>query len=325
MLDRVKPGFALTRAGAWLKVNWEERPLVATRTMEKAFTRFIGVDLGGGKGKKTALAVLERTRDGVTVTQLCPRAKEAPLYDDALISALLSRAENSVVCVDAPLTLPPCLRCTEPVCPGQRACVDAEVLTMRGFATPDPGTGRDLRRGKPVVTPYTQRATDLYLRSRGIRARETLGQAMGPVAARAAHLVRALGQRFRLNHNLVEVFPKATLELLGFREPYKKRVDRRIDILASLRDLSFGPGVWREQCRQSDHIFDAVVCAYTGYLRTRDSWQISATGCDPVDPRGWIWVPPEATQAPAATPKPASTGSAQNSSQLIEAERLRLR
>ena len=298
---------------------------MAMQTMQKAFTRFIGVDLGGGKGKKTALAVLERTREGVTVTQLCPRAKEAPLYDAALVSALLSRAENAVVCIDAPLTLPPCLRCTEPVCPGQDACVDAEVLTMRGLATADLDTSRDHRRGKPVVTPYTQRATDLYLRSRGIRARETLGQAMGPLAARAAHLVRALGQRYRLNHNLIEVFPRATIELLGFREPYKKRVDRRIDILAALRDLSFGPGVWREQCRQSDHIFDAVVCAYTGYLRSRDGWQISPAGGDPVDPQGWIWIPPEPVQAPAAPPKPATTGSAPGPNQLLEAERLRLR
>jgi predicted nuclease with RNAse H fold len=293
--------------------------------MEKAFTRFIGVDLGGGKGKKTALAVLERTRDGVTVTQLCPRAKEAPLYDAALVQALLSRADNAVLCIDAPLTLPPCLRCTEPVCPGQDACVDAEVLTMRSLASHNAETSRDHRRGKPVVTPYTQRATDLYLRSRGIRARETLGQAMGPLAARAAHLIRALGQRFRLNQNLIEVFPRATLELLGFRDPYKKRIDRRIYILAALRDLSFGPGVWREQCRQSDHIFDAVVCAYTGYLRSRDGWQISPAGGDPVDPQGWIWIPPEPAPTPEAPPRPATAGSAQSSSQLLEAERLRLR
>ena len=293
--------------------------------MEKAFTRFIGVDLGGGKGKKTALAVLERSRDGVTVTHLSPRAKEPPLYDAALISALLSRAENAVVCIDAPLTLPPCLRCTEPVCPGQDACVDAEVLTMRGLVTPDTSTGRDHRRGKPAITPYTQRATDLYLRSRGIRARETLGQAMGPLAARAAHLVRALGRCFRLNHNLIEVFPRATLELLGFREPYRKRVDRRIDILAALPDLSFGPGVWREHCRQSDHIFDAVVCAYTGYLRSRDGWQIPAPADDAIDPQGWIWIPPEPTATPAAPPKSANSGDSESSKQTQEADRLRLR
>jgi hypothetical protein len=151
----------------------------------------------------------------------------------------------------------------------------------------------------------------LYLRTRGILARETLGQGMGPLAARAAHLVRALGQHFRLNHNLIEVFPRATLELLGFRDPYKKRADRRIDILASLGDLSFGPGVWREECRQSDHAFDAVLCAYTGYLRSRDGWQITELAGDEIDPRGWIWVPPEPATVESAkaektdAPKPA--------------------
>ena len=46
--------------------------------MGQSFTRFVGVDLGGGKGKKTALAVLERGRDGVTVTRLAPKAKGPP-------------------------------------------------------------------------------------------------------------------------------------------------------------------------------------------------------------------------------------------------------
>jgi predicted nuclease with RNAse H fold len=280
--------------------------------MEHSFKRFIGVDLGGGKGKKTALAVLDTSRAGVTVTLLSPHAKERPLYDAALVGAILSRRKGAVVCVDAPLTLPPCLRCTEPVCPGQDACVDAEVLSMRSLVRSDAAASdRDRRRGKPVITPYTQRATDLYLRTRGILARETLGQGMGPLAARAAHLVRALGQHFRLNHNLIEVFPRATLELLGFRDPYKKRADRRIDILASLGDLSFGPGVWREECRQSDHAFDAVLCAYTGYLRSRDGWQITELAGDEIDPRGWIWVPPEPATVESAkaektdAPKPA--------------------
>jgi len=271
--------------------------------MGQSFTRFIGVDLGGGKGKKTALAVLERSREGVTVTRLSPRAKEPPLYDAALVSTLLELGGNAVICIDAPLTLPPCLRCTEPVCPGQLACVDAEVVSMRALAGRQPSAGRDHRRGKPTITPYTQRATDLYLRSRGMLARETMGQAMGPLAARAAHLVRALGRSFRLNQNLIEVYPRATLELLGYREPYKKRVDRRIEILAALGDLGFGPGVWREECRQSDHVFDAVLCAYTGYLRDRDGWQISALAGDAIDPQGWIWVPPEAS-SPSSRPRP---------------------
>lgn len=259
--------------------------------MGQPFTRFIGVDLGGGKGKKTALAVLEPSRAGVMVTRLSPRAKEPPLYDAALVPALLEQVGNPLICIDAPLTLPPCLRCTLPVCPGQPACPDAEVAAMRVLVENEAQGNRDHRRGKPLVTPYTQRATDLYLRARGVGARETLGQAMGPLAARAAHLVRALGRDFRLNQNLIEVYPRATLELLGFREPYKKRIDRRIELLAQLRDLSFGPGVWREECRKSDHVFDAILSAYTGYLRSRDGWQIGSLLGDLVEPKGWIWVP----------------------------------
>jgi predicted nuclease with RNAse H fold len=276
----------------------------------RPFNRFVGVDLGGGKGKKTALAVLERDGEGVVVTGLSPRGREAPLYDAALIAAIRAAGRDAVVCVDAPLTLPPCLRCEVPVCPGQDRCVDPAVVEMRRLVgPPEPKPARDTRRGKPMLTPYTQRATELYLhRRRGILPRETLGQGMGPLTARAAHLVRALGDGFRLNENLLEVYPRATLELLGFRQPYKKHVDRRLEILASLPDLSFGPGVWREECRKTDHAFDAVVCAYTGYLWSRDAWQIPVDCAPVLGVDGWIWVPPEPVAEPEVEGAAAAEG-----------------
>ena len=261
--------------------------------MNKPFKRFIGIDLGGGKGKKTALAVLDRSRSGVTVTALHPRSGEAPLYDAALIAAVRDRVEGTVVCVDAPLTLPPCVRCGVARCPGQEACVDTEVVAMRRLCGPGPGVGR---RGKPALTPYTQRATEAYLlRRRGISPREALGQGMGPLTARACYLARGLADQFTLNESLIEVFPRATLELLGFRDRYKKRIDKRIEILARLCDLSFAPGVWREECRQSDHVFDAVICAYTGFLRSRDAWPVAPEVASLFPTTGWIWVPPAET------------------------------
>jgi predicted nuclease with RNAse H fold len=260
----------------------------------RLFNRFLGVDLGGGKGKKTALAVLETSAEGVVVKQLAPRAGAAPLYDTALVDIIRAHGEDAVVCVDAPLTLPACLRCEVPVCPGQESCVDRAVVEMRRLYGAIEDSSRDARRGKPPLTPYTQRATEVYLhKRRGILPRETLGQGMGPLTARAAHLLRALADRFTLQQNVIEVFPRATLELLGFREPYKKRVDRRVEILAQLPDLSFGPGVWREECRKSDHVFDAVICAYTGYLWSRDDWQLPADTAPSLLRDGWIWVPPE--------------------------------
>jgi predicted nuclease with RNAse H fold len=272
--------------------------------VRRPFKRFVGVDLGGGKGKKTALAVLELDGDGVAVTRIAPRAGGSPLYDAMLVETIRGVGEDTVVCVDAPLTLPPCLRCQVPVCPGQHSCTDAAVIEMRRLFGPAAPSGRDERRGKPTLTPYTQRATEIYLhKRRGILPRETLGQGMGPLTARAVHLTRALADRFKLNENLIEVYPRATLELLGFREPYKKRVDHRIEILALIPDLTFGPGVWREECRKSDHLFDAVICAYTGYLWSRDGWAMPAESEPTTLLRdGWIWVPPEAPDATAADP-----------------------
>jgi hypothetical protein len=65
--------------------------------------------------------------------------------------------------------------------------------------------------GKPAVTPYTQRAADLLLAHAGLQPRESLGQGMGPLAARAAYLRRVLSPRLRLHENLIEVHPPATL------------------------------------------------------------------------------------------------------------------
>jgi predicted RNase H-like nuclease len=267
--------------------------------MRGDFERFLGVDLGGGKGKKTAVAVLERRDGGVAVVALLPRAGDPPLYDAGLIEELAARSEGALLCVDAPLTLPPCLRCSEEVCPGQDRCVDPAVVEMRRLGGSTLQPSRDHRRGKPAVTPYTQRVTEVYLRERrAVIPRETLGQGMGPLTARASHLLRALAGRFRLDENAIEVYPKATLALLQLNEPYKKQADARLRMLERMAGLSFAPGVWREECVQSDHAFDAIVCAYTGYLYARDDWQLPS-GCS-VDPSrdGWIWVPPEAKVEP---------------------------
>ncbi len=270
------------------------------RASERAFKRFVGVDLGGGKGKKTALAIVEIRDAHPKIVTVAPKTGAAPLYDPALVERLRAEGPDTLIAMDAPLTLPPCLRCAVPVCPGQEGCSDPAVLEMRRLGGDDEET-RDSRRGKPSVTPYTQRATEVYLhRRRGILPRETLGQGMGPLTARAQHLVRALADRFRLNETLIEVYPRATLELLGIREPYKKQVDSRLRILGKLPDLSFAPGVWREECVQSDHVFDAVICAFTAYLAWRDGWSLPADPAGVLKTDGWIWVPPGPEIAPDA-------------------------
>jgi hypothetical protein len=287
---------------------------------ERHFRHTLGVDLGGGKGKKTALATIFADGEIATVTEIAPRSGGQPFYDSALIDRIRSFGDDTLLCVDAPLTLPPCLRCAVPVCPGQENCVDAAVVEMRAISaasTAGDRLHRDSRRGKPSITPYTQRTTEVYLAHRlGIVPREAMGQGTGPLAARAAHLTRALADRFRLNDNLLEVYPTGTLAALGFVRPYKKHLNERetrAEILEALSpELRFGPGVWRELCIQSDHLFDAVICAFTGYLWARDAWTLPQPVTDGLvaagttsDARlrdGWIWLPPlpEKSEPPAS-------------------------
>jgi hypothetical protein len=284
----------------------------------RSFVHVLGIDLGGGKGKTTALATLRVDGAAATVVDIAPRNGALPFYDAALLETIRAYGDETLLCVDAPLTLPPCLRCLVQVCPGQSDCIDPAVLEMRALASEtDEGRGRDARRGKPPITPYTQRTTEVHLSHRtGIVAREGLGQGTGPLAARAAHLLRALADRFRLNENLIEAYPKATLAALGLGTPFKKHLrerETRARILEALADeLRFGPGVWRELCIQSDHLFEAVICAFTGFLWARDGWSLPEGAGQREDEArlrdGWIWTPPARSDDVAAPKKSVAEG-----------------
>ena len=192
--------------------------------MRAAFKTFIGVDLGGGKGKTTALCRLRvpaQPMAGVDVV-VEDQGAGSSFYDDQLIDYLLRHADGAVLAIDAPLSLPVCVRCTLPRCPGSAVC---DVPTVAWFRERDvrrqaeeeaSGSISDARsRGKPRYTPYTQRATEVLLHEEhGITPRETLGQGMGPLTARMAYLRRALATHYRLHDNLLEVYPKATLTQL---------------------------------------------------------------------------------------------------------------
>jgi predicted nuclease with RNAse H fold len=294
--------------------------------MKRPFRTFLGVDLGGGKGKTTAVARLELSEGGIPqVTDVGTSHDGVPWYDDNLLEFLGAQRDQAVLAVDAPLTLTACVRCQEPVCPGMSACVDPTIVWFRTAGQqliadaaaedrdqiaiiPANGKLRDLgpapppRHAKPHTTPYTQRATELVLhRQHGIIPRETLGQGMGPLTARAAFLVRALRRSgYQLHENLLEVYPKATIHKLfdaRTARQYKREVDTwetRARILESLRGaLEFGrtSRMAREDCLRNDHCFDAVMCAYTAYLWARDGWTLPEAHRDIFAVDGWIWAP----------------------------------
>ncbi|HET6582666.1 MAG TPA: hypothetical protein VFG69_04450 [Nannocystaceae bacterium] len=310
--------------------------------------RFIGVDLGGGRGKNTAVARLELSARSSDAPRLAiveakvrhgqrgtgPSADEpggdAHFRDDVLIQWLDRWVdERTVVAIDAPLTLPACVRCRLP-CPTVERCVVPVVVWMRDWAPRLRVRGRS-DPGKPSVTPYTQRATELWLAGSGVTPREGLGQGHGPLAARATYLRRVLSPKLRLHDNLIEVQPQVTLHrrfgaeaARRAREGERETVwNERKKILQSLGDHIVFDYVWPELVVRNVHVFHAVVSAFTAYLWAREDWSAPGAGAAPASganaagesPRlepldrsalelrdlwvedGWIWAPPIARAA----------------------------
>lgn len=276
--------------------------------MKRAFSRFVGVDLGGGRGKTTAVAELRRGPDGAEVIEVATRSDKQAWTDETLVQRLAQPAEGLVIAIDAPLTQPACNRCERPVCPGMEACVEPAVVWLRQegralvrkvAAETVGGPTRPAHVAQARLAPYAHRATDVVMTyARGLLPLSALGAANATISARANQLRRRLrGAGYELHANLLEVSPAATVAALcGVRAArgYKRDADpwvTRATVLERLRDLSFAPQsrMAREEVLQNDHCFDAVISAYTAYLWARDGWA-APDSCFVDD--GWIVAPP---------------------------------
>jgi predicted nuclease with RNAse H fold len=316
------------------------------KPLKRNFSTFVGIDLGGTRGKTTALARLSLRPAGpgapgepepgapaVIVDEVVPRQRgNMPWRDEVLIEQLAELTggpgteDGCVVAINAPLTVPACLRCVLPACPGQEQCQDPAVEWLRTagaqivheavasdrdriVAIPSggsiSGTSRTVRSrpAGPRLAPYVHRGAEVVMHyERELLPRDTLGLATGRIAARASHLRRLLANHgYRLNHNLIEVSPRATVKaLFGRREArgYKRDADpwkTRARIVEELGDLSFSASsrLSKEEVLRNDHCFEALLSGYTAYLWTRDGWQMPSDDAAVFDTDGWIWAPPD--------------------------------
>jgi predicted nuclease with RNAse H fold len=267
---------------------------------DREFNQIVGIDLGGGRGKHTAVAVGAITAAGLEIQSYGRRAPSGlPWYDDELVAFLMGLSPGALVAVDAPLGLPACLRCQLPTCPGVAGCPDPAVRWMRAADEARSAAQRPaLRSRKPQVSPYTQRVCEVLLHAEHeVLVREALGQGMGPLTARAAHLVRRLAPAFRRDAELIEVYPRAMVHQAASARAarrYRRATEvweTRAGILEGWSaDLTFK--TWREESLGSDHCFEAVVCAYTGFRYLADGWTRDPE-LEPIAAlEGWIWRPP---------------------------------
>jgi hypothetical protein len=281
--------------------------------VQRAFSSFLGVDLGGGRGKTTAVAEIRSCASGAEVIEVATRAGRLPWTDDTLIGRLAIPDPERVIAIDAPLTQPACGRCERPVCPGTEACVDPAVVWLRTNgralmqrlgveAAGGPRTTTRAPAPAPAqarLVPYVHRATEVMMTyQRGLLPVSSLGGANAQISARAHQLRKRLrGAGYQLHGNLLEVSPAATIAALcgpRMARGYKRDADpwvTRAQILERFTNLSFAAQsrMAREDVLRNDHCFDAVISAYTAYLWAHEGWELPV-GVFSED--GWIFAPP---------------------------------
>lgn len=266
--------------------------------------RFLGLDLAGAKNHKTALAVLEYyPREGKTfLLDIYDRiaAEEGQSGDEALLDAIRESmgSEKTVLGVDVPLELPPCVTCVRRTCPLPSKCVVPAVKWMREFTRKRaPGTD---------ITPYTQRPVELWVRYQALKelsefqrleVDEALGGNKAPLTARMGFLKRHLA-----GLELVESWPKLTVAFLAdelglpkrIRQSYRQLeegVHARAEILEA---LARHRGVFiyeRDIQKLSASLagFDAFFCAYTALLSDSGACVRAPAGFPAAT--GWVRYP----------------------------------
>jgi len=223
--------------------------------------RVLGIDLGGARMRTTGVVLLVGTdRPRVLAASVLSRGKNAEEAERTLLE-VIEKARPTVVAVDAPLTLPPCLSCPS-FCRGPSADLCELTEARQVWAA----------GGHPV----TERLCEVRLREE-LASGPLPTMRIAQIAARGVALARRvlaggtlLGPPGAVS--VLEVYPYATLWRLGQREaqlrprdpnePDQEFSDRILAALSSeVSDLDE-----HRPALASGHAVDALIAAYTGWL-----------------------------------------------------------
>ena len=159
---------------------------------KKREKKVCGIHLSGPGSKKTCLVVMKKNlRSSVAkVTKIYDHIGSQGMIfsDDRLIRILELEAPMDEVFVDCPLTNPPCVSCTRPICPGVNHCDDISVAFLLSLAKKMKST-KKMRR---PINPQNQRLVDIYrLVYEGV-SDTTYSANLAPLVVRAQTLQRRI-------------------------------------------------------------------------------------------------------------------------------------
>lgn len=224
--------------------------------------------------------------------------------DERLLEALIHTGPFAQVFTDCPLTVPPCVACTRPTCPGAIKCDDVAVAVMLSVSNRMRSKGS--KRARPV-NPQSQRLWDVMrLELESDRAEPSYSANLAPLVTRARALQR------RLNSVSPEIILKETsvgnaLETLRAALKLKPNIkilyrnfergrefrEKILDALERNRWIAFEDSEHSIQMEESIlsgvECFEAFICALVGALHTAGLTKNQPVGF--VESEGWVFLP----------------------------------
>lgn len=260
----------------------------------------MGLSLAGGKTDKACLVVLDYFPDQrrLFLKQTYEKVKtEGELSGDLKLYEILRlyQAQAHSLILDVPWKVPLCLKC-DLVCPGYEQCKEPHIQWMWSHQR----AKRQRKRPQKLFTPYSQRCVELYFQTEledVFHLPHAMGANAAPLLARAAFLVRRLP-----GINVLEGAPRIALWRLGnslkllrshlrnYKHSTAGEQTRRSLLLAlSKADWMFTYEQDRKILIENGHAFDALLLAYTGFLKYKGLTDPRPAGF-PED-EDWIHIP----------------------------------
>ena len=279
--------------------------------------RYAGLHLSGSNASKTAMVVLEGRsfETPLVIRQVYEKIGSfgSLFSDERLLEALVHTGPFAHVFTDCPLTVPPCVACTRPVCPGAVKCEDVAVAVMLNVSNRLRSKGG--KRSRPV-NPQSQRLWDvLRLDSESEdRTEPSYSANLAPLVARARSLQRRLNA-VEPKINLKETSVASALEMLrpGLRfkanskilyRNFEKGRTFREQVMTALernRWIQFSPesSDLKESVLTHIECFEAFICALVGALHDAGLTANQPVGF--IESEGWVFLPEMSNQVELPT------------------------
>jgi hypothetical protein len=267
-----------------------------------------GIHLAGPNSTKTTVVIMTgRLGEGnLKITAVLDRmgALHRLFSDDRLFEYLRMEQPDRVM-IDCPLTVPPCVACTRPACPGVNACEDIAVAYMQKLSETAVG-----KRRKRLMNPQTQRIWDVkeWYQWNPSLQEPTYSANKAPLVVRAMTLQRRLNilsNPLRLGETSIPHAVTCIVDQLGLDRDiaYQYRAfeigrERRTTFLEVLHEYGFLEEDDIDEVAASVENFSAAIAAIVAALEMQGLCAQAEN--DFFREQGWVCLPELACMWPRA-------------------------